>query len=100
MGVPYEPYWHPDGGYGFFCRPANSVISTEGVFMDVTSTLLLKMHGSFNWYPLIGTTRPFGPEALVHFENWLPLGDEGQAASVGIGQRDDATRREIARALQ
>jgi hypothetical protein len=100
IGVPDEPYWHPDGGYGFFCRPASSVVSNEGVFMDITAMRLLKMHGSFNWFPLKGSSRPFGPDALVHFETWLPTGEERNAATKGVALRDDAIRGEIVRALE
>jgi hypothetical protein len=68
-------YWHPDGGYGFFCPPARAVIfDGEGTTMDRTSMLLLKLHGSMNWRVRRGYARPLSIDALVHQEPWLPGG--------------------------
>ena len=43
------PYWHPDGRYWFFCRPASLTVEERNVFMDRASMHLLKLHGSPNW---------------------------------------------------
>ncbi len=64
-------YWHPDGGYGFFCMPSESLLKTSAVAMDKTSMLLLKLHGSVNWRIKRGYTRPYVIDALVHHEGWL-----------------------------
>jgi hypothetical protein len=66
-------YWHPDRGYGFFCKPAVSTIQETGVFMDMTPFHLLKLHGSMNWRPKRGSLRPYAIDAVVHHEDWLPL---------------------------
>lgn len=70
LGQP--PYWHPDGGYGFFCRPSASCIRDTAAFMDKTSMLLLKLHGSTNWRIRRGYGRPHVIDAVVHHELWLP----------------------------
>lgn len=66
------PYWHPDGGYGFFCRPSEVCVRDADVFMDTTSMLLLKLHGSINWRVRRGYSQPYAVDALVHDEEWLP----------------------------
>jgi SIR2-like domain len=52
-----EPYWHPDGGYGFFCRPSPSTVTDTDIYRD-RSTALFKLHGSMNWRPILGARRP------------------------------------------
>lgn len=72
--VTEEPagYWHPDGGYGFFCRPSETCIRSVQLDMDRTSMLLLKLHGSVNWRPRRGYPRPYSVDAIVHHEPWQP----------------------------
>ncbi|HEX9897034.1 MAG TPA: hypothetical protein VGA85_05180 [Dehalococcoidales bacterium] len=70
------PYWHPDGGYGFFCRPAVSCILDTIISMDKTSMMLLKLHGSTNWFPRFGHTKPFTLDSIVHYESWLPYSNQ------------------------
>lgn len=70
--LPQVEHWHPDGGYGFFCRPSSACVFDESVFMDRPSTLLLKLHGSVNWYRRLGEGTPLGPSAVIHHEPWLP----------------------------
>ncbi|MGB2694852.1 MAG: hypothetical protein WBD55_06640, partial [Dehalococcoidia bacterium] len=82
-------YWHPDGGYGFFCRPSESCIRDSDVFMDRPPMLLLKLHGSINWRPKLGYRQPYGVDAIVHEEEWLPLEDESSERLV-ISQHLDA----------
>lgn len=67
-----EPYWHPDGGYGYFCRPSEVCIQDVNVYMDRTSMLLLKLHGSVNWRIRLGASSPFMIESVVHHEDWTP----------------------------
>jgi len=67
-----EAYWHPDGGYGFFCRPSSVCVVDHMVFMDRPRSLLLKLHGSINWHSRLGEGTPRGPAALLHHENWFP----------------------------
>src|SRR3989442_15319419 len=65
-------YWHPDGGYGFYCRPSLSSVRDFPVgWMDRTSMLLLKLHGSMNWRPLRGALAPYRIDEILHEENWL-----------------------------
>ncbi len=66
-------YWHPDGGYGFFCRPSICCVKDTDVNMDKTSMHLLKLHGSVNWHPKFGSPEPHTTEALLHHEQWLPI---------------------------
>jgi hypothetical protein len=72
-----EPYWHPDGGYGFFCRPSRLCVEVQEMFMDLrTPALLLKLHGSMNWYPRRGYSSPYSTEAIMHHERWFSLPEE------------------------
>lgn len=66
------PYWHPDGGYGFFCKPSAICVSDESVYMDRTSMVLLKLHGSVNWRIRLGYSQPYPIDALVHHADWSP----------------------------
>ncbi|MFC2041557.1 hypothetical protein ACFLTY_04485 [Chloroflexota bacterium] len=67
-----KEYWHPDGGYGFFCRPSICCITDTMVTMDVTAMRLLKLHGSVNWFVRFGSAAPYTIDAIVHNEEWLP----------------------------
>lgn len=65
-------YWHPDGGYGFFCRPSACTIQDTDIYMDVDVTMhLLKLHGSINWRPRRGYRQPYTVDAIVHHEPWF-----------------------------
>lgn len=68
-----EPYWHPDGGYGFFCKPSSMSVQDGDTYMDVASMLLLKLHGSINWYPRKGHPKPYAVDAIMHHEKWYPI---------------------------
>jgi len=65
-------YWHPDGGYGFFCKPSHTCIRTVDVYKDRSVPLLLKLHGSVNWRIRLGYPRPYTSDAIVHDESWYP----------------------------
>ena len=68
---PQKLYWHPDGGYGYFCKPSDATIRTPDVFMDRTSMLLLKLHGSMNWRIRKGDLSPYTIDSILHNEDWL-----------------------------
>ena len=68
-----KKYWHPDGGYGFYCQPSNACIENISHGMDETSMYLLKLHGSINWKIRKGSIQPYSLNALVHHQKWLPL---------------------------
>ena len=84
--VSRSPYWHPDGGYGFYCRPSRFLVrDSEGRLMDTTSMELLKLHGSLNWRVRRGHLAPYTMDAIVHDESWLPVeGQPGQPGSAAI----------------
>ncbi len=67
-----RPYWHPDGGYGFFCKPSDSCIQQTLITMDTAPLLLLKLHGSLNWRPKRGVRAPYALDDVVHHEAWSP----------------------------
>ena len=96
-----EPYWHPDGGYGFFCRHAQSSIEDMARVMDAPPMLLLKLHGSVNWRPRLGTGTPYRVEDVMHWERWLPLGRERDRVTKGkrLGY-DRPVRASIGRHLE
>lgn len=76
VGTSNEPYWHPDGGYGFFCKPSDLSVQDAPIFMNIeTSMLLLKLHGSINWYPRRGYPKPYAVDAIMHHEKWCPVGE-------------------------
>ena len=66
----HTPYWAPDGGYGFFCRSSAACVVDTPTFMDSTSPLLLKLHGSINWRIKRGAARPYSVDAIMHHEDW------------------------------
>jgi hypothetical protein len=66
------PYWHPDSGYGFFCRPASSIVAFDAGEMNLSTMLLLKLHGSINWRIRRGYREPYSIDALTHYEEWFP----------------------------
>lgn len=66
------PHWHPDSGYGFYCKASDSVIKGNSWGEDVaTSMLLLKLHGSINWRPRRGYPLPYVVDAIMHHESWF-----------------------------
>ena len=69
-------HWHPDGGYGFFIRPSLVAVYESIKYMDTTSMLLLKLHGSINWYPRKGERPPYNINALHHAEDWFTTDPE------------------------
>ncbi len=78
-------YWHPDGGYGFFCRPSSTTVQDGVSFlgartMDTTSMVLLKLHGSINWRIRRGYSRPLVVDAIVHHQDWLTDADDPNPA--------------------
>lgn len=72
-------HWHPDGGYGFYCRTAYSLIElTSSQNMDITAMYLLKLHGSINWQIKLGASEIVGPEDVFHKADWVPPPDKLQ----------------------
>ena len=72
--VSESPNWHPDGGYGFYCRSSRFLVEdSAGRSKDTTSMELLKLHGSLNWRVRRGHLAPFTIDAIVHHEAWLPV---------------------------
>lgn len=65
-------HWHPDSGYGFFCRPANSCIRDQNLIMGSSAMLLLKLHGSINWRIKLGASDPYQLDSILHYEKWIP----------------------------
>ena len=62
--------WHPDGGYGFYCRHSSVCVADSPMFMNETHTLLLKLHGSINWRSRLGEGITRGPAGILHHEDW------------------------------
>lgn len=79
--------WNPAWGYGFYCRGSRTVTSQVQVDEQDSQTLLLKLHGSVNWYPKLGASQPFAIDAIVHHVDWLNV-DLGRFA----GTRTDLNR--------
>lgn len=62
--------WSPDWGYGFFCRPSHGFIYGTPRAVRRSPLKLLKLHGSVNWWPLLGHHEPTTPDALVYHHFW------------------------------
>ena len=63
--------WHPESGYGFFCRPASSTVSDHYSETGNYSSLnLLKLHGSINWRSKLGYSAPCPLESIVYLNEW------------------------------
>lgn len=62
--------WNPHWGYGFFCRPSANTVSSFSQAPRDSDLLLLKLHGSVNWWPRLGYTKPFALDAIVHHHTW------------------------------
>ena len=69
-GDSYLNQWNPLDGYGFFCKPADSLVSGGGFGASPSSMLLLKLHGSLNWRLKLGTPLPAPLDTIVHFAKW------------------------------
>jgi len=66
-----RPGWHPDGGYGFYCRPSSICVADTPGYMDQPGSLVLKLHGSVNWRSRLGEPTVRGPAAILHHEEWV-----------------------------
>ena len=62
--------WNPHWGYGFFCRSSLDTVSTYEDAPGASPLLLLKLHGSMNWWPRLGYSEPFALDAVMHHHSW------------------------------
>ena len=62
--------WNPYWGYGFFCQPSANTVSTFSQGPPASDLLLLKLHGSVNWWARRGYAKPFALDAIVHHHGW------------------------------
>ena len=62
--------WNPYWGYGFFCRSVSDAISVPAGHRRASHLLLLKLHGSINWWPRLGSARPYALDAVMHYQDW------------------------------
>jgi hypothetical protein len=73
-GLPEDlRYWHPDSGYGFWCKPATSLLEFDPLEMGSPTILLLKLHGSINWRVRRGYESPTLSMLLLIMKNGIPL---------------------------
>lgn len=63
-------HWHPDGGYGFLCKPSAELVGGYDTGMGGMAMLLLKLHGSVNWWLARGSMPPYAIHEIVHHESW------------------------------
>ena len=63
-------HWNPYWGYGFFCQPSANTVSDFSQAPHDSDLLLLKLHGSVNWWPRLGYANPFALDAIVHHHGW------------------------------
>ena len=62
--------WNPHWGYGFFCRSSLDAVSIYENAPGGSTLLLLKLHGSINWWPRLGYSQPFVLDAITHHHGW------------------------------
>ena len=62
--------WNPHWGYGFFCRSSLDAVATYEDAPAASRLLLLKLHGSVNWWPRLGYAEPFVLDAVTHHHRW------------------------------
>ena len=62
--------WNPYWGYGFFCQPSANTVSGFSQGPHASASLLLKLHGSINWWPRLGYAKPYALDAIVHHHGW------------------------------
>ena len=62
--------WNPHWGYGFFCRSSLDEVSIYENAPGGSTLLLLKLHGSINWWPRLGYSQPFVLDAITHHHGW------------------------------
>jgi hypothetical protein len=86
---PDPRHWHPDGGYGFFCEPSFCTITNQPMYMNECSTLLLKLHGSFNWRCRLGDSGPRAPNQILHRELWFPQTSSLRSSPAVLDRVDD-----------
>ena len=73
-GKPPEPTpegWHPGFGYGFRCREVSITINLDVPNMERPTMLLLKLHGSVNWFARRGASKPYAIDDVVHWGGWF-----------------------------
>lgn len=63
--------WSPDDGYGFYCRHALRLFYEYESYWNASTNLLLKLHGSLNWFAKLGAPRPYMLDSIVHSEDWF-----------------------------
>lgn len=64
--------WHPDYGYGFFCRSSESLLRAWSFGPNDIPMSLLKLHGSINWRIKKGYLCQYKTvDSIVHHENWI-----------------------------
>ena len=62
----WDPYW----GYGFWCRSSADTVADISYGSNPSDLLLLKLHGSVNWWPRLGYVKPFALDSIVHHHSW------------------------------
>lgn len=65
--------WTPMQGYGFYIDSALSLTGNQISSFTKSTSLLLKMHGSINWFPKRGYKDPYPMNAIVHMQDWWPI---------------------------
>lgn len=86
---PLKPstYWHPDGGYGFFCHPGVDLIRPGTSTMDMTKSVVLKLHGSLNWRTSIGAEVPYSLGEVYHWSpEWFEYERVGQSTRSNVSK--------------
>ena len=75
--------WHPTTGYGFTCNPSTRLVKSTYASPEWQSQMqLLKLHGSINWRPKLGSPEPHSLDSIVHHENWLSGFDDPRLLNV------------------
>lgn len=64
--------WDPTTGYGFTCHSSIQLVRRSSDSVPLQSRMqVLKLHGSINWRPKLGSPEPHSLDSVVHHEDWL-----------------------------
>lgn len=62
--------WGPDTGYGFLMSLGGEYLDHYTVPDNSYKVRLLKLHGSMNWRPRLGASRPLSADSVLHVADW------------------------------
>ena len=78
----WDPYW----GYGFWCRSSADTVADISYGSNPSDLLLLKLHGSVNWWPRLGYAQARCQETRTFAHAGFCLGEAKRAPGAMSGR--------------